>query len=131
MEGDRRGSQTTSEESFDTVYDRHYLECYGRPYGESGNGKEGVERVDDSDRVKIFEYIDAGNVGFEDDSGEVIDVKIDDSTKIHVGPVLNIAKSNIDGDVKATSHYDIHLYLCPKKGTCNFMFYGNCLKSHL
>ena len=80
-EGSSNGSDTTSEESFDTVYDRHFLECYGRPYGGYRNGKEGVAGFD---RAKSVEDVGAG-VLFEDVAAEVLDVENDNCNNIHVG----------------------------------------------
>ena len=85
------------------------------------------EGVAGFDRAKSVEDVGAV-VLFEDGAAEVLDVENDNCNNIHVGPVVNIAGSRIEGDVQATSHFDIHLYICPKKGTSNFTFYGHSLQ---
>ena len=51
-------------------------------------------------------------------------------TKVHVGPVLNISdKCTVEGDVKTSTSYNINLYFCPKKGTCNYHFIYSLLEN--
>ena len=46
------------------------------------------------------------------------------STKIHVGPALNISDNcTVEGDVTTSSSYNVQIFLCPKKENCNLDFF--------
>ena len=48
----------------------------------------------------------------------------DKSTKIHVGPALNISDNcTVEGDVTTSSSYNVQIFLCPKKENCNLDFF--------
>ena len=92
-------SDTASEHSFDTAYDKHWLENKKR---------------------QLVETVSEATEGVNDVS-KVIELKSEISNNVHIGPLFNIPDNcTIEGDVNATTTFHIHHYLCPSKARCNF-----------